>query len=184
MNVEIHGPRLAHRVRANRAGLRSIVLDHAQRFVSRVITYENRVVGGFIAADPSLRILPSPSLRRQIGCFFHQGARAMDRWGHVSATLRAERPLASHWYLAVLGVDPELQGQGVGGALLDGLTEIVAAAPAPVHLECDREASVRFYLSRGFSLRGEREVHGVRCQLLGRAFADEPSVLCDPVRQA
>ena len=182
MNVEIHGGTQRKRLAANRAGLRAVVLDRQDRLEARVITYEGCVVGGFLVAPPTAPYLPAPSLWRQIGCLYHQGARAMDRWGRVSRELAGHRPLEPHWYLAVLGVDPEHQGRGLGARLLTDLLVRVEREPAPVHLECDREESVRFYLARGFRVRSEAFVHGVGCCCLGRGFADETANLCDPVR--
>lgn len=184
MNVELHGGRPARRVRANRAGLRSLVLDAHRETVMRVIRHDGRIVGGFVAAPPGIRLLPSPSLYRQIGCFIHQGARAMDRWGVVSQALGARRPLFDHWYLAVLGVEPSLQGRGFGGRLLEMLFALVESESAPLYLEADLEASARFYRSRGFEDRAKTRVHGVSCWCLGRGFADESPNLCDSVRQA
>ncbi len=108
----------------------------------------------------------------------------MDRWGRVNHALSEFRPPFDHWYLSVLGVEPSLQGHGVGGRLLDAFLALVAAQPAPLYLESDREASVRFYRSRGFEDRAETRVHGVRCWCLGQGFADDSRDLCDPVRQA
>jgi GNAT superfamily N-acetyltransferase len=108
----------------------------------------------------------------------------MDRWGQVARELGALRPIVDHWYLAVLGVEPALQGRGLGGQLLAALVELAAEQSLPVYLESDRPDSVRFYRSRGFIDRDELRVHGVRCWCLGRGFADESSDLCDSVRQA
>lgn len=184
MNVEIHGPRPTRRVRANRAGLRALVLDTDRETIARVIRHEGRVVGGFVAAPPGLRPLPNPSFRRQFGCFIHQGARAMDRWGILTHALSEFRPIFDHWYLSVLGVEPSLHGRGFGGRLIEALFDLMSELPAPLYLESDREASVAFYRARGFEERGEARVHGVRCWCLGRGFADESLDLCDSVRQA
>lgn len=184
MNVALHGPRPAQRVRANRAGLKALVLDDHRAAESRVIRHEGRVVGGWIAMPPGLHALPSPAWTRQIGCFLHQGARAMDGWGQVAQALGALRPIVDHWYLAVIGVEPTLQGRGFGAQLLDALVELAAERSLPIYLESDRYASVRFYRSRGFVERDEARVHGVPCWCLGRGFADESSDLCDSVRQA
>ena len=184
MNVALHGPSPARRVRANRAGLKALVLDDHRAAEVRVIQRDGRVVGGWVALPPGLHALPSPVWTRQLGCFWHQGARAMDAWGQVAQALGALRPIVDHWYLAVLGVEPALQGRGFGGRLLAELIGLAEAHSMPVYLESDRDASVRFYRSRGFSDRQELRVHGVRCRCLGRGFADESPDLCDSVRQA
>ena len=170
MNIEIHGPSPTKRVRANRAGLRSLVLDLALETETRVIYYNGKVAGGFVAAAPGVRTVSSPSLRRQFGCFIHQGARAMDRWGQVNRSLSTFRPARDHWYLSVLGVAPDLRGRGLGRQLLAGLFALSEQRPAPIYLESDREASVGFYRAHGFEDRREERVHGVLCRCLGRGF--------------
>jgi GNAT superfamily N-acetyltransferase len=170
MNVEIHGSSVARRVRANRAGLRSLILDTENFADARVICHQGRVVGGFVALPPDVPFLPGPVFWRQVGCFLHQGARAMDRWGQVNRNLSAFRPAGQHWYLSVLGVSPAMQGAGVGGQLIEALIEMVSAEPAPIYLESDRPESVDFYRARGFEDREEVRVHNVSCWCLGRGF--------------
>lgn len=171
MNVQIHGPDPRRRVRANAAGLRSLVLDHTDSIVSRVIAYDSIVIGGFVLAPPGVFPLPRPSLRRQIECFWLQGPAAMTAWSEVTAALPEYRPREPHWYLAVLGVEPTWQGRGVGGVLLRAIGDLVSASPAALCLECDRPESVRFYRAHGFEVRAEGHVHGVPCWCLGRGFA-------------
>ena len=183
MNVAIHGPRPGRRVRANRAGLRALVLDTAGQTATRVIRDQGRIVGGFVAAPPGLFPIVIPKMHRQIACYLAQGGRAMDRWGNVSSLLGEYRPGEDHWYLAVLGVIPEFRGRGLGGRLIDELNRLVAADPDPLYLESDREASVRFYLSRGFAVRDEETLDGIRCWCLGRGFAGGNEDLCDSVRE-
>ena len=183
MNVAIHGPRPRRRVRANRAGLRALVLDTAGQTMTRVIRDQGRIVGGFVAAPPGLFPVVIPSLHRQIACYLAQGAEAMERWSEVSANLGEYRPDVDHWYLAVLGVIPEFQGRGLGRRLIDELIRLVDADPHPLYLESDREASVRFYVSRGFTVRAEETLDGVRCWCLGRGFAGANEDLCDSVRE-
>ncbi|MFO0690820.1 MAG: GNAT family N-acetyltransferase [Myxococcota bacterium] len=185
MNRTIHGPDPARRVRANRAGLRALVLDLHPWTETRVIRNEGRVVGGFVAVPPGGFPLPGASLRRQLGCLLWQGARAMDRWGFVSESLRLAHPLEPHWYLAVLGVDPAYQRRGLGTRLLDGLCGLACAEPGPIYLESDRPESVDFYRARGFECLGELHPLDVACWQLGwipePESSGEGSDLCNAV---
>ena len=183
MNVAIHGPRPKRRVRANRAGLRALVLDTEQETVTRVIRDQGEVVGGFVVVPPGGFPLSSPSVSRWIGCFLGQGARAMDQWRLVTDSLGLYHPKKGHWYLAVLGVVPWLQGHGFGSRLMDELDRLVESDPRPVYLESDRESSVDFYLARGFEPRDETNLLGVRCWCLGRGFGGANGDLCDSVRE-
>ncbi len=183
MNIAIHGPQPARRVRANRAGLRALVLDTADEAITRVVRRDGQVVGGFVVVPPGGFPLSSSKLSRQFGCFFHQGARAMDQWRLVTESLGQYHPVETHWYLAVLGVVPWLQGHGLGNRLLDELDRLIESDPCPVYLESDREPSVQFYLSRGFAVRCETELQGVRCWCLERGFAGADRDLCDSVRE-
>lgn len=55
-----------------------------------------------------------------------------------------------HWYLLIVGVDPELQGQGAGTALVkEGLARADQAG-CPTYLETDEERNLPFYGRLGF----------------------------------
>jgi ribosomal protein S18 acetylase RimI-like enzyme len=65
---------------------------------------------------------------------------------------RAPEP---HWYLMVLGVDPDLQGQGVGSALVaEGLAQADRAG-VPCYLETSERRNLRFYERHGFEILQE-----------------------------
>ncbi|MFK7895116.1 MAG: GNAT family N-acetyltransferase [Myxococcota bacterium] len=183
MNVAIHGPRPGRRLRANRAGLRDLVLDAEKPTWSRVIRHNGRVLGGLVAIAPGGFPLEPPPLSRLIGCFLHQGATEMNQWAQVTEALRDRHPLEEHWYLSVLGVLPERQGQGVGGRLLAALLERARQDQQPVYLESDRAESIRFYRNRGFEDRAEVERFGVTCRCLGLGFSGKMPDLCDSVRE-
>lgn len=69
----------------------------------------------------------------------------------------AHQPEQAHYYLGVIGVDPALQGQGAGKAMLDAFCAASHADPASagVYLDTANPASLRFYYNNGFVLRGE-----------------------------
>jgi ribosomal protein S18 acetylase RimI-like enzyme len=71
--------------------------------------------------------------------------------------LHKEAVPPQHWYLAVLGVEPERQGQGVGGALLQPILAQADAQRWPCYLETQKERNVPFYRRHGFEVVVELE---------------------------
>lgn len=57
-----------------------------------------------------------------------------------------------HWYLMVLGVDPERQGQGVGGKMIEPILERADRDRLPCYLETMKERNVTFYKKHGFEV--------------------------------
>jgi ribosomal protein S18 acetylase RimI-like enzyme len=60
-----------------------------------------------------------------------------------------------HWYLNVLGVDPERQGQGVGGRLIAPILEQADKDRLPSYVETGKEINVTFYQKHGFEVLKE-----------------------------
>jgi ribosomal protein S18 acetylase RimI-like enzyme len=84
-------------------------------------------------------------------------------WHRMPTTLRilnlveSMHPHEPHWYLATLGTAVELQGKGVGGALMRPVLAHCDAAGLPCYLESSKERNVPFYRRHGFEV--VREVH-------------------------
>ena len=57
-----------------------------------------------------------------------------------------------HWYAMVIGVDSSLQGQGIGGRLLEPVLANADREGVPCYLETCQRANVRFYCKHGFDL--------------------------------
>ncbi len=64
-------------------------------------------------------------------------------------------PKEPHWYLAVIGVEPARQGQGLGGKLLDAVLDRLDTSGVPAYLETSTEANVAWYRHHGFEVQGE-----------------------------
>jgi len=87
-------------------------------------------------------------------------AGAVDQVTAVFAEVAAHTPRGACWYLRQIGVDPALQGQGHGGALMEaGLAEIDARGEA-AYLEATSEAGRRFYERHDFALVGTAQANG------------------------
>ena len=57
-----------------------------------------------------------------------------------------------HWYLGMLGVAPECQGQGIGGMLLQPILAKADSEQLPCYLETTTPGAVRFYQRNGFEI--------------------------------
>lgn len=60
-----------------------------------------------------------------------------------------------HWYLAVLGTEPSMQGKGVGSALLQPVLERCDTEGTPAYLESSKESNIPFYRRHGFEVTEE-----------------------------
>ena len=80
-------------------------------------------------------------------------ATGLSRFRRAAETERAmgaAHPKEPHAYLALLGVDPAYQGQGLGSAILAASLEQVDALGAPAYLENSNPRNTPLYLRHGF----------------------------------
>jgi ribosomal protein S18 acetylase RimI-like enzyme len=64
-------------------------------------------------------------------------------------------PKEPHWYLAVIGVEPARQGEGLGGKLLAAVLGRLDATGVPAYLETSTEGNVAWYRHHGFEVQRE-----------------------------
>jgi GNAT superfamily N-acetyltransferase len=67
----------------------------------------------------------------------------------------AAHPREPHWYLAILGTEPDWQGKGVGSALLQPVLDDCDRNEVPAYLESSKERNIAFYARHGFRVTGE-----------------------------
>jgi ribosomal protein S18 acetylase RimI-like enzyme len=83
---------------------------------------------------------------------------SMERVGRMQrlrAAFDSHHPKAPHWYLMFLAVDPDLQGLGLGSALLKAMLEQIDARGQAAYLEASSERNVPLYKRHGFEVKGE-----------------------------
>ena len=100
-----------------------------------------RAVGGADDYDRRLALATSPWTRR-----FVQFDRALER-SHPGDE--------AHHHLAILAVQPDRQGQGVGAGLLRAYHSVLDACGAASHLEASHPRNRQLYLRHGYVDRGE-----------------------------
>jgi ribosomal protein S18 acetylase RimI-like enzyme len=72
--------------------------------------------------------------------------------------LLALHPAEPHWYLGVLGTDPQHQGKGVGSALMRPILDRCDAVGQLAYLEASRVENVPYYERHGFEVVAEFEM--------------------------
>lgn len=65
--------------------------------------------------------------------------------------LRAKLAPEPHWYLWVIGVEPERQGRGLGSSLIEPMIARADADGLPCYLETHKERNVTFYEKHGYN---------------------------------
>ena len=70
----------------------------------------------------------------------------------------AEHPPEPHYYLAILGTEPDAQGRGVGSALLAPVLDDCDRNEIPAYLESSKESNLAFYARHGFRVTGELDL--------------------------
>ena len=78
-------------------------------------------------------------------------------------------PSEPHWHLGPVAVEPFLQGQGIGTAMLNAFCAVVDGTDAHAYLETDKHANVRLYQRFGFTVVESAEILGVPNWFMWRA---------------
>ena len=69
--------------------------------------------------------------------------------------IEKRHPTEPHWYLGVLGTEPEHQGKGFGGALMRPILQRCDHEGIGAYLESSKESNVPYYQRFGFEITHE-----------------------------
>lgn len=139
--------------RALGPGYFKIFVEHAVRYgeVYATADADTGRLSGVALWFPLTSMIPPPfdyerRLKELAGSSF-------DRACELDAALDAHHPLDPHHYLAFLAVHPDLQGQGIGSALLDRHHARLDQAGIPAYLEANHPRNRDLYLRHGYVCR-------------------------------
>lgn len=138
-----------------RIGLREMFMGQA--FVALA---EDQVCG-YAHCNASPHCLPAPeevplaasTVLKPLGEAIPRVIKWFARWCHLDP----DRP---HVHLGPIGVLPEMQGRGVGSALMHRYLAHLKQEQAAGYLETDRPENVEFYKKFGFVVEHEEEIIG------------------------
>ncbi|MHA3020766.1 GNAT family N-acetyltransferase [Mycobacterium sp. BMJ-28] len=80
---------------------------------------------------------------------------ALRRGQQVTELMKRHHPEEPHWYLAVIGSDPDVRGTGQGQALMRSRLDRCDDEHAPAYLESSNPANIGYYQRFGFEVTGE-----------------------------
>ncbi|KAA0023167.1 GNAT family N-acetyltransferase [Antrihabitans cavernicola] len=123
---------------------------------AEVVTDDSGTVVGAALWDPpggwqqstltDLRMFPA--LVRAFG-------RRLQVGGAIAETMKAKHPTELHWYLAMIGTDPDARGAGYGQTLMRSRLDRCDAEHSPAYLESSKAENVPYYQRFGFEVTDE-----------------------------
>jgi len=116
---------------------------------------------------PFFRLIRSPLIQAP----FRLGLRGFLRFGRVMGeTDKVHERLVPgpHWYLMGIGVHPDLQGTGIGSALMNRGHERADAGDHPIYLETATEEDIAFYSKRKYDLKESLMIEDLKATLMVR----------------
>jgi GNAT superfamily N-acetyltransferase len=113
-------------------------------------------IGGAALWDPpgEWRTTRAEELWAMPGLFLAFG-RSLQRGLAAEEMMKKAHPEEPHWYLAIIGSDPSVRGQGFGNALMRSRLDRCDAEHAPAYLESSKPDNVPYYQRFGFEITGE-----------------------------
>jgi ribosomal protein S18 acetylase RimI-like enzyme len=72
--------------------------------------------------------------------------------------IERHHPVLPHYYLSVIGTDPDQQGGGIGSALLAPVLSRCDSEGVAAYLESSKESNVGFYARHGFTVTDKVEL--------------------------
>lgn len=153
--------------RQYRALVRHVFLPRRSGWVSR--TPEGETAGAALWYPPGTKRHSFRETMAESLPFLPEGIPHLGQASRLQRLITSNWPADPHWYLSVLSVSPESQGNGHGSALIRPGLEAADRDGLGCWLETQRQSNIPFYRRFGFELVDELEVDpGVRLWTMWR----------------
>jgi ribosomal protein S18 acetylase RimI-like enzyme len=131
-----------------------LYLPHDEVYTTR------EIVGGALWAPPGGWRTPPTNLARALPRLVWTLRRHMPAAVKAVSAIERVHPSEPHWYLAVVGTEPDCQRSGVGSALLAPVLDRCDRDFLPAYLESSKEANLSFYRRLGFEVTDKVDLPG------------------------
>jgi ribosomal protein S18 acetylase RimI-like enzyme len=130
--------------------------------ISHSTSYTDSGCAGSALWDPPghWRMTLSQYARGTPGFIGSFGAGTLNAMRALSAVEKRHPARPHHYYLAVLGTDPDHQGKGIGSSVLKPVLDKCDHDGVGAYLESSKESNIAFYARHGFEVRGEVRLPG------------------------
>jgi GNAT superfamily N-acetyltransferase len=126
--------------------MRRIWLKHDECFTT------DRLIGGALWMPPGTWHLRVPEQLRLVPAMIGAVGRNLPRLFRLLNAMESKHPHDPHFYLPVVGVEPQWQGKGFGGALMRPILERCDEQKVPAYLEATSVRSRALYERNGFEV--------------------------------
>jgi ribosomal protein S18 acetylase RimI-like enzyme len=99
------------------------------------------------------------------------GLPALHRAGLIARLSTVHDPANRHWHVELVGVEPDLQGQGIGGQMMEAALRRADAGGELACVETDTARNVAFYRRHGFEVTAREELLGAQMWYMERPTA-------------
>lgn len=131
--------------------------------------FENEILlGTFIVEKPGISKLKRLKgafllIGRLLPMLFQLPVKTLSLLNSYMRITRAAAPSSPHHYLVMIGVNPEVQGMGIGTAMLRHLLQVANSDNKShgIALDTENKENVNLYQRLGFALRHEKNINAL-----------------------
>jgi ribosomal protein S18 acetylase RimI-like enzyme len=133
-------------------GFMRVPLEYGLRYGRGMASHDARAACLWLPPGPGVTI-PRMIRSGMLGAPFRTGLGPFVKFmaaNEIMDKIHKARVSEPHWYLMIVGVDPELQGQGVGSAIVREGLALADRDSKPAYLETSEPRNLAFYERLGF----------------------------------